>query len=203
MAINKRLSSISSNEAAFNQAAPAYQKALQDSGYEEKLSFEPPQSENEKRKNRKRKIIWFNPPFSSNVSTNIGAKFLKLIDECFPPEHKLSKIFNRNSLKISYRCTPNMMNFISGHNNKVSKDDPTPPFSKNCNCQKSRNCPLNGECLTENIIYQATVKIKVQILKKITWALLVTHLKLDMEIIKKSFNQETYSTDSTLSSHIW
>ena len=33
LAINKRLSSISSNENIFKQASPVYQKALQDSGY--------------------------------------------------------------------------------------------------------------------------------------------------------------------------
>ena len=40
----------------------------------------PTQSSNSKRKNRKRDIIWYNPLFSKNVSTNIGRTFLNLLD---------------------------------------------------------------------------------------------------------------------------
>ena len=60
--------------------------------------------DNEKRKckrTKKRKVIWFNPPFSVNVTT-LGAEFLKLIDKAFPKSSPLNKIFNRNTLKISY-----------------------------------------------------------------------------------------------------
>ena len=39
LAVNKRLSEISSNEDIFNEAAPIYQKALKDSGYNHTLKF--------------------------------------------------------------------------------------------------------------------------------------------------------------------
>ena len=99
-AINKRLSEISSDEEAFNEAAPPYQEALQKSGYLYTLKFTPaqqqsPESTTNKRK-RQRDIIWFNPPFSKNVQTNIGREFLNLIENCFPPKHKLRKLFNKN-----------------------------------------------------------------------------------------------------------
>ena len=55
-------------------------------------------------KNRKRNIIWFNPPFSKNVSTNIGKNFLNLINKHFPINNEYRKIFNHNTLKISYSC---------------------------------------------------------------------------------------------------
>ena len=55
------------------------------------------------RKNRQRNnILWYNPSFSKNVSTNIGLKFLSLIDKHFPMDHSLQKIFNCNTIKISY-----------------------------------------------------------------------------------------------------
>ena len=41
LATNRRISSISSNEAIFNAVAPAYQEALRASGYDHKLKFEP------------------------------------------------------------------------------------------------------------------------------------------------------------------
>ena len=41
------------------------------------------------KKVRQRKIIWFNPPYSVNVETNIGKTFLKLIDKHFPKTQEL------------------------------------------------------------------------------------------------------------------
>ena len=74
-----------------------------------------------KKYNRARNIIWFNPPFSENVETNIGKIFLKLIKKHFPPGSKLSKIFNKNTLKLSYSCMPNTKSIISKHNENTFK----------------------------------------------------------------------------------
>ena len=96
-----------------------------------------------------------------------------------------------------------MMNILSGHNNQVSKGPPTPPLPKTCNCRKNRKCPLDGECLSKNIIYQATVKNKINNVEENYLGLTGDPFKLRFGNHKKSFNHENYSTDSTLSSHIW
>ena len=103
--INRRLSEISFDVDSFNEAAPLYQKALDDSGYNHRLTFSPPnvQTSNSARKNRRRDIIWY-----KNVPTNVGRSFLKILDEEFPKNHPLHKIFNRNTVKISYSCIPNL-----------------------------------------------------------------------------------------------
>ena len=98
---------------------------------------------------------------SSNVHSNIGKSFLKTVKEKFPPEHKLHKIFNTNTVKLSYSCMPNVKNIIDGHNKKTlerkkkkeERDNPR----KTCNCRNPNKCPLKGQCLRESIIYQATV----------------------------------------------
>ena len=100
--IGKRISEISSSEEIFDRAASYYNNALKASGYKEKVRYETKTTTNHTNAKRKRKIIWFNPPFSMNVKTNIAKNFLQLIDKHFPPEHKLHKIFNRNSVKVSY-----------------------------------------------------------------------------------------------------
>ena len=158
-AVNKRLSSISANEAVFNNAAPPYQAALQKAGHAFDLKYLPPNNTpTAKKKNRGRKITWFNPPYSSNVSTNIGAKFLKIIDQCFPTNHPLAKIFNRNTIKISYRCMPNMSQTLSKHNSKVNRNlTQGPPLG--CNCQGGlAKCPVGGACQTVGVVYQTTVE---------------------------------------------
>eukprot|EP00794_Sanderia_malayensis_P019680 gene19680-biopygen13943 len=60
-AINKRVSSISSDESIFNEAAPLYNEALASSGYKNQLQYDPPTNGNRKKRNHPRNIIWFNP----------------------------------------------------------------------------------------------------------------------------------------------
>ena len=80
-AIGRRISDISSSKELFNKAKPHHKSALKQSGHDEKFMY----TERKKpvahtaqnsRKKRQRKIIWFNPPFSMNVQTNIGREFL-------------------------------------------------------------------------------------------------------------------------------
>ena len=100
--IKQRLSNNSSNETIFNEATPLYEKALSEAGYDVKLKYHP--NKETKQKNKKRSMIWFNPPYSNNVVTKVGHYFLKLLDKHFPRQHKLHKIFDKNTVKVSYIC---------------------------------------------------------------------------------------------------
>ena len=156
--IEKRLSGISCNPEEFDRAKLAYAQALEKSGYKQKLEF---QTENSSRKrHRKRNITcWFNTTFSHNVSTNIGRKFLNLLDKHFPSNHKLHPICNHNCVKVSYSCMPNMAAIIKLHNSNVTnlpKTDET-KVEENCNCRNKSNCPLNGNCLKSCVVYKATI----------------------------------------------
>ena len=120
--ISRRLTDISSDETAFGDAKPIYKKALSDSGFCEMTEFLEDQRDSSgrrKRKNRRRNITWFNPPYSQNVSTNIGRRFRTLISKHFPGNSKLSKTVNINTLKLSYSCMPNMAAAISQHNTSI------------------------------------------------------------------------------------
>ena len=76
--------------------------ALKTSGYHENLRYINIKNRNNNRsKNRPRYIIWFNPPYSANVQTNVARSFLFLIDKHFPKAHILHKLFNRNNVKVS------------------------------------------------------------------------------------------------------
>ena len=78
--INHRLSSHSSNENVFNKEKPIYVNALKNSNLPCDLQFTPSR---QKKRKRNRNPIYYNPPFSLNVKTNIGAAFLKLVDKHF------------------------------------------------------------------------------------------------------------------------
>ena len=102
--VSKRISETSSNEQIFKESIPIYEEALKKSGFHEKLENvreEVDKHGKEEKKRRKRKIIWFNPPYSNNVKRNVGKQFLKLVRRHFPKGHKLNKIFNKNTLKVS------------------------------------------------------------------------------------------------------
>ena len=50
-----------------------YQKALKKSGYRQTLRYHPAKENvSNNKQNRKRNVIWFNPPFSINVKTKSG-----------------------------------------------------------------------------------------------------------------------------------
>ena len=123
--INKRISDISCDENVFNNAKLTYEKALNNSGFTETFSYIKPSDQNinnrEAKKKRKKKIIWYNPPFSLNVKTNVGKLFFKILRNNFPKTNSLSKMFNKNTVKISYSCTRNVHNIRSQQANIAPK----------------------------------------------------------------------------------
>jgi hypothetical protein len=135
------------------------------------------------------------------VKTNVGAEFLKLIDKHFPKSNPLSKVVNRNNTKVSYRTTSNLKKIISSHNVKVLRKNENTAEKRLCNCHDKTKCPLQGKCLVDNLVYQATVKSDNS--EESYVGLASTTFKLRLGNHKKSFNHATYRTDSSLSSHIW
>ena len=155
MMIERRISDLSSDISEFDNTKMDYQTALDHSGFNHNLSYQPPQPRSAKRQ-RKRDVIWFNPPYNSSVTTNIGRKFLDLVDTHFPHNHKFHKIFNSHTIKVSYSTSPNMKSIITGHNKKIlkSNQDAPPPT---CNCRSKTKCPLEGKCQQGAIVYKASV----------------------------------------------
>ena len=63
--INKRLTSISSSKEVFDESIPPYQKALTESGYDHKLTYNLQQEKALKNKRKRtRNITWYDPPFN-------------------------------------------------------------------------------------------------------------------------------------------
>ena len=46
---------------------------------------------------------------------------LQLLGTHLPPANKSHKIYNSNTVKVSYSCTQNISQIIKGHNKKVSQ----------------------------------------------------------------------------------
>ena len=112
--IEKRLSILLSSKDIFQESAIYYEKCQ-------------PKENNQNKKNRKRKTIWFNLIYSKSVKTNIGRIFIKLIGKHFPPNHKFVRIFKKNTIKLSYSWMPNIRSKINGHNKKILQPKPAEP----------------------------------------------------------------------------
>ena len=197
LAVNRRLSSISSTKEIFDSAAPIYQAELSRAGYNHKLEFT--EVEEPKRK-RKRRIIWFNPPYCMSLKTNVGQKFLKLLDKHFPKGSPLYPLINRQKVKLSYRCVPNMGDKINKHNSKILRSKPE---ELKCNCRDPAECPLpgNGKCRTDKVIYRATVEANNRVETYV--GLTAGELKTRYQKHKADFNNTSDKNATTLSTHIW
>ena len=151
--VSGRISDISCNKEYFDKVAPAYNNALTFSGFNENIQLKstPPP-----RRNRNRRIIQFNPPYSVNVKTNMGRIFLYLIDKHFPRHYKHRKLYSRNNIKISYSCMPNMASVIRNHNTSLL-NVPTPTDIKECSFRQKTECPLDKKCLSGYLVYNALV----------------------------------------------
>ena len=200
--ISRRVADLSCNQDMFNKSVPLYQEALEKSGYSHKLEYK---VFKKKKRCRRRNIIWFNPPFSQSVKTNVGKVFLKLIDKHFPPGHKFHKLFNRSTIKVSYSCMNNMETIIKGHNARIlnsRKDD-----DRLCNCRRKDSCPLAGDCNKKCVVYKASVNSED--VSKVYYGSCEGEFKVRYRNHIKSFPKEgttdnsRYMKSTKLAEYIW
>ena len=150
--ISRRISSLSSSEEIFNQAAPIYNQALRNSGFDEPIKFS--KKDDKIKRNRSRKIIYFHPPWSDQIESKIGKGFLQLLDKHFPKGSELFHYFNRQKVKVSYSILPNVTRQIKGNNRKVLHPEKIMQL-KGCSCTNGPdNCIVEGgHCLTDNVVW--------------------------------------------------
>ena len=99
-----------------------------------------------------------------------------------------------------------MSKIITSHNNKLLNDKPAdatniPPHPL-CNCNVKAECPMEGECLATEIVYQADVKASDDSVKKYI-GLTEPTFKKRLGNHKKSFKNRAYETETMLSKYIW
>ena len=211
--INKRINKLSCNKQTFDASSQLYNDALRQSNFDETLTYEQftsnenSDSNKTQRRNRQRSTIWYNPPYSKNVKTNIGQRFLQLIDQHFPPSNKLHKIFNRHNVRISYSCLDNMSSFINRHNRKIlnkhtrQTNVSNTENTRQCNCRQPNKCPAEGKCLTKSVVYQAEVTADKKPVKYI--GVTADDFKTRFRNHAKSLANKKYSKETELSKHVW
>ena len=171
--VTERIFKLTSETADRKSEIEPYWEALREKGYskevknikekaiESNFSIQEQKSKN----SRKRRILWFNPPFSLQHK-RIERQILQAIDSSFRKGVvdnngiECYRIFNRKNIKISPSCLPNLYRRMSGINkvklygkDKKAKKNP----KAGCNCRDKTNCPIPDNCLAKNVVYEATV----------------------------------------------
>ena len=98
--------------------------ALKNSGYKAKLIYKTMDETSDvcnRRCNWARKI-WFIPPYDIAIANKSGKEFFRLLKKNFTLLINLYKIFNKNNIKLSYSCMPNVANLINKSNSKKTQE---------------------------------------------------------------------------------
>ena len=90
------------------------------------------------------------------VVNNLGKEFFKLLKRNFPRGSQLHKIFNKNCVKLSYSCMPNINGIINRRNITKLSTKKNKVIDK-CNCRDKVRCPLDGKCKQECVVYKVEV----------------------------------------------
>ena len=199
--IEQRINNNSCNKQVFENASEHYNNILKECGYKRMINFLP--NKEKGNRNRSRNIIWYNPPYSKNVDTNVGKIFLKLLKKHFGKNHRYHKIFNKNNVKISYCCMSNIKNIINSHNKKILNKKMEENNTILCNCRNKPDCPLGGKCLSSNIVYRADVSNLSDKLTKTYLGVCETSFKTRFNNHKTSFKNKNKSSSTELSKYIW
>ena len=106
---------------------------------------------------------------------------------------------------MSYSCTENIGQILQKHNKKLlSTKKPTGPQQSDnlCNCRVKANCPVDNKCLTESVIYKATLSSTTG--EKCEYVGLTDcAFKTRYNLHTSTFRNENKRAATTLASHVW
>lgn len=98
---------------------------------------------------------------------------------------------------------PSVKAVIEGNNRKLLKSNINAEEERKCNCPRSTICPLEGECIAKDIVYQATVTCGDK--EKTYVGITATTFKSRLANHKASFKteQKRNSTELYKQAYIW
>ena len=133
-------------------------------------------------------------------------KIFLLLNKNYPKTRKFYKIFSQNNVKVSYNSMSNIFSIIKSHNKNILSSNESKSSKTFCNCRGKASCPLNGNCLQQNVIYSSKVIPKNELTNKN-----LSHYIGLAEILfkdrlykhKNSFKYESKRNGTELSNFIW
>ena len=113
----------------------------------------------------------------------------------------LYKICNKNVIKLSYSCAPNIASIISAHNKKQLNKPDDQPEALRCNCQNKTQCRMSGRCREKCFVCKASVGSSGKTMTYL--GLCSTEFKAGNYNHVQSFRHWKKSRATELSKYIW
>jgi len=88
---------------------------------------------------------------------------------------------------------------MSNHNNRILNTNTTKTATNKCSCRDKTNCPPQGNCLQETVVYKATIKTDTT--KKRTSGAQRPHSRQDATTAKRAWS--TKAKQNKLSIQYW
>ena len=96
--IKEKLNNLLSKQESFNCIKHNYQAALKSANHKLNLTYK--KTNKTTKKQRKRKIIYFNPTFSLTIATKFGKKFLNLLKNTLKQTNHTTLFLTETNLKL-------------------------------------------------------------------------------------------------------
>ena len=95
-----------------------------------------------------------------------------------------------------------MANIIKNHNRKILNECEMTDNRRTCNCRNKNLWPLDGKCLTNNVIYKVTVTTASRTTSNYI-GMVENDFRTRFNNHKLSFRNQNHSHDTVLSKYIW
>ena len=111
----------------------------------------------------------------------------------------MSKVFNTNTVKLSYSYCRNINSKISSNNRRIINP---PPTNYDCNCRNESDCPFDNKRLTPSIVCKATVSVTNRPDVKY-FGISETAFRDSYRNHTRDFRHKEYINSTELSKYIW
>ena len=111
----------------------------------------------------------------------------------WPKNPKYRKLFNRNNIKLSYSCMPNIKSIINSHNKNVLQE----------NNNRNKTCSETNVSHTQHSLPRNNLIKRTKHITKTYIGLCEESFKKRYANHKKSFNHSRYENDTELSKEYW
>ena len=115
-------------------------------------------------------------------------------------KHCYHKLFNKNDIKVSYSLD-NMEKLVKKHNNNILRKNDT--NKRNCNYRANNTCPLDGKCLSSNIVYSTEILIGKNQHGGKFFGICKTEFQTKLGSHKNYFKNRQKEKGAELSKNIW
>ena len=116
------------------------------------------------------------------------ARLSLLLEKHFPFRHRLHKICNKSTVKISYNCNANMAAILSRHNRNISA---------------SKNISVNRQLCKKIIIYKASISTDGNDTPKCYYSYSETEFKSRFYNHRRTFSNKQKRYTTKLSKAFW